>query len=534
MIHRCLEIVLAGRVQFLERLDPFAGNGAMAGLSRCPRPGWAANVTRVRLAAICTRAKLAHPKNQIPKFNIAFRPQIREFSKHDVIGARQMCLPPMDRGRHLLRRFLANTIRHCHMSTKYKSARAANVLHPPRGPSTFRLLASHAFFSPKRGHTALARADYICPRKTARAKNVFPSAWVELTPSCSAAAHVKYDVTRGTTLVLMSEVSIEIPSWGLPALLLFAQGAMAILTIELFRTRVFPVVHRIDGPELVLDVWTPIVLVLPMMFFAGRVDHDVRIHGWMVVGGPVVCAIFAAGAALAVGMIATSDQARQFRNWNLLGYAAAGTSLILLMLAAAHDLTLWVGQCAFAAGAVLLWINTPELKRSEPADGPARRLQVREERIAGAAMTIALGCAAAQGWLALHLPIEFAKIGASVVIAECAIVLMLAARIAGTAAVLRIGGWAAVYGVLLGLGVFALIEMAPQAWNILQRGYVERISRVANGFGEFALEACVLAVFAGFVALSARRNSSPSRVAGVIVIVVGAMLAAYRIARMSM
>ena len=32
---------------------------------------------------------------------------------------------------------------------------------------------------------------------------------------------------------------------------------------------------------------------------------------------------------------------------------------LLLLLGAAHDLTVWTGQCTFAIAAVLLWMNTP-------------------------------------------------------------------------------------------------------------------------------------------------------------------------------
>src|SRR5690606_41592695 len=40
--------------------------------------------------------------------------------------------------------------------------------------------------------------------------------------------------------------------------------------------------------------------------------------------------------------------------------AWTGVGALLVLLAAAHDLTIWIGQCAFAVGAVLLWIRSEE------------------------------------------------------------------------------------------------------------------------------------------------------------------------------
>ena len=41
--------------------------------------------------------------------------------------------------------------------------------------------------------------------------------------------------------------------------------------------------------------------------------------------------------------------------------ACAGSACLLLLLGAAHDLTIWIGQCVFAIAAVLVWINTPDV-----------------------------------------------------------------------------------------------------------------------------------------------------------------------------
>jgi hypothetical protein len=101
------------------------------------------------------RAKLAHPKNQNPKFNIAFQAQIREFFKHDIIGARHMCLSPKDRGRN-----------HCADSTP---TRFATVNCPqntnrraPQMYASIQHFLSLAFFAQKRGRTAFARAGIYC------------------------------------------------------------------------------------------------------------------------------------------------------------------------------------------------------------------------------------------------------------------------------------------------------------------------------------------------------------------------------------
>ena len=59
--------------------------------------------------------------------------------------------------------------------------------------------------------------------------------------------------------------------------------------------------------------------------------------------------------------------------------------MLLLMLGAAHELNIWVGQCIFALAALVLWINTPAastLAETEDRQEEQHVPQLDEERTA--------------------------------------------------------------------------------------------------------------------------------------------------------
>src|SRR5262245_18791392 len=79
---------------------------------------------------------------------------------------------------------------------------------------------------------------------------------------------------------------------------LAAQAILSVVTVEQFRRRVFPAVGGLRQPEVVMDVWGPLALVLPMLFFIAQTKYSVRGAGWMPVGAPAMCGVLALGAAL--------------------------------------------------------------------------------------------------------------------------------------------------------------------------------------------------------------------------------------------
>jgi hypothetical protein len=311
-------------------------------------------------------------------------------------------------------------------------------------------------------------------------------------------------------------------------LLLAGQAALAILTIELIRRNVFPRLPRLELPGLIIDVWAPVAIVLPMLFFAARIQGTVRGIGWMATGAPVMCALLAVGAALMIGF---SDSHRALNRVRpRLWMACAAGGLLMLLLGVAHDLTIWMGQCAFALGAVVLWMNTPELL---PEKGDASRPLDDNSAAAGFSMIVALGCGLVQGAISLKVDDRFAPICGALVMANAGMIVAWAARTAGPGVAIRIGGWAAIYGITLGLGVLSLLMMIPQAMHVLREEPVSRAMRVANGFGMYALEGTLLIAAAAIMASGSAlrvRKIWLYRVAGLLLIGAAAALSGWRLA----
>ena len=326
------------------------------------------------------------------------------------------------------------------------------------------------------------------------------------------------------------------PEWMAGNLWLFVQAALAIVMVEQLRRRVFPAVLRAPQPELVLDVWGPLALVMPMLFFVSRVETTVRGEGWVTAGGPVVVGLLGLAMGLAVYRhraipmsIGEEENRITLRMRDVVAWTGVGALLVLL--AAAHDLTIWIGQCAFAVGAVLLWINTPD----EP---PAAMLRGGGHDDAAAAqvgfgMMLALLCAAGQGGASLMMSGSAVGISAGMMIMAAAMSLAAAAQLVGPVAAIRLGGWAAAYGVLLGLGLLAAVRLLPTVIQAIQIHRVGPIGRIASGFGAYALEGCLMLVFGAAALMLQRMSHDAARAAlGWSVLALAALLAAWRLASM--
>jgi hypothetical protein len=242
-----------------------------------------------------------------------------------------------------------------------------------------------------------------------------------------------------------------------------------------------------------------------MMFFVGRVDTTVRGAGWMMIGGPIAVATLAMAASyVAVRPAALEERSGgSVRPMRRVAVHSIGAGAILLLLSAAHDLTLWAGQCAFAMGAVLLWMNTPD--SHVDAGEPRESSSVRQ---AGVGMTIALACAVGQGAASMMSGPGTAGISGAMMLAAAAMAVAAAARLAGPAHATRIGLWAATYGVLLGLGMLSIKRLVPSAWEVVETGETLPIGRVVSGFGAYAYEAVAL-MMAGAGAVLQHGLSAP-------------------------
>ena len=182
-----------------------------------------------------------------------------------------------------------------------------------------------------------------------------------------------------------------------PWVLLFVQAALAVVGLQYLRHGARRLVTIGTNPALLITVIAPLVLVGPMVFLIGRIDNSVLGFGWIPIGGPVACSMFALASALIVG-----GQLRQriAAPGPLLLGTWLSTGVVLLLIASVHELTVVVGQFAFVLAAVILWLNTPQAESNGPEqtnDSPLRNL----------GLTVAPACSLAQGIVALTIDPSF-------------------------------------------------------------------------------------------------------------------------------
>ena len=252
--------------------------------------------------------------------------------------------------------------------------------------------------------------------------------------------------------------------WFTPSLLVLPlQALAAAASVRIFAARIAPNIQRLHKPAGTIDSLGPFALALPLIATGWRAEWDAQGATWIPVGAPVVIAILAMGVALlAAGIRVGSTRATaapidvpgrlQVPLPHAVTWSAVGG--LLLLLGAAHDLTMWVGQSAFAAGAVLLWMNTPELPRDEPDAVDAQ---------VGGGLTLMLVCSIVQAVALGFVPMRYLPIAAAVAIAHAGMIVALAARLVDSSAAIRVGGWTAAYGILLGLGTISLRHLLPAA-----------------------------------------------------------------------
>ena len=303
----------------------------------------------------------------------------------------------------------------------------------------------------------------------------------------------------------------------LSGVMLFVQAVLAVGGLLLLRRLLGALEPRADL-EIILDVWCPVAVIAPMLSFAARVESTVGGAGWILVGGPVAAGAMALGASL------LTDRSGMERNrpapWMMGTWTATG--LVLLLLGSAHELTMLMGHCSFAAAAVLLWLNSPGPVAS--ASGPARGAPTAR------VLVPVMACAIGQGAAAWMIGPSLVRASGAVAVAYAAMAVVMAARVGGATAGLRIGGWVAAYGVLFGLGLISLFHSVPQVVGVLSSQEPVTTTQVAYGFGHYAPEATAL-ILLGAVAVAARRQRrSIRRSVGAVMIVATTAIIAWRLA----
>lgn len=259
----------------------------------------------------------------------------------------------------------------------------------------------------------------------------------------------------------------------------------------IFQRIVLPQLAGMKQPALVHDVWLPLVLVTPLLFHVISLHMDVSTTvGWTVLGAPIWCGGAALMAAVAFGC-GRDPQPVSPGTWGL--WSLVG--VILILLAARGEMTVWLGQCGFAAAAVILWINTPPRLVAQNADGSP--VQHPADFRAGFGMLLMLGLALLQGGCTIFIDASLLWVAAVLTLGQVVLIILLVAREAGGMACLRVGGWLATVGVLFGLGVVSMRTMIPISLHVMIHDRtLGRPSLVGHGFGILAFEGTMLALLA--------------------------------------
>jgi hypothetical protein len=301
--------------------------------------------------------------------------------------------------------------------------------------------------------------------------------------------------------------------------------AMAAIGLRVIARRVLPALRDSGDAALLIDVWLPLTLALPMIILAGWIGLHGH-QGWTAaVGGPPLLGVIALALAWLAG--AGSSLTNHVSIASALTWCATGA--VLLLLGAVHELTIFAGQCAFAIAAVLLWLNTPGEKDDGGPTNATATTPGQERLAAGtlAAVILAAGIGACCVMVAdspLHASLSQAV---SIVFAACA--LAAGVRCLTMDEMLRVGGWTATYGILFGLGIMSLTRLSPIVTATIVNHDLPPLPPVARGMGTYAPEATAMLALGVLSFTSRMVMSDVRRLAGWIVLILVAALLAWRL-----
>jgi len=296
-------------------------------------------------------------------------------------------------------------------------------------------------------------------------------------------------------------------------IMILAQVLLMLAALHLLRWHVLPHLAQLSQRALVLDVWGPIAVVLPMLFWMIWVGGSVRGDGWMLLGLPIACGVLACGLVMLMHRDSAVSQQR------LVQLMAAIAGLVLLMLGAAHVMSIWIGQVSFTVIAVMLWLNTPDVHgEAGESQSPAWM------NMAGVVM-----CAAGMGLAGLWIGAEHRTITASIIAVYAVACVVLTAMYAGPVACVRLGGWAAVVGVLGGLSMISLGVMVPQAMKAIRNEELSDVQWVAQGFGAYAFDAVALMLLPVYLLANEHLHRTPRRLLGMALLLAVLMAMCWRV-----
>ncbi|HWB21154.1 MAG TPA: hypothetical protein VG711_12710 [Phycisphaerales bacterium] len=309
------------------------------------------------------------------------------------------------------------------------------------------------------------------------------------------------------------------------------QAVFAIVGLDILRRRVLPRLNTLPHAGLFINVWGPIALVLPMLAAVRRVDADAGVTAWPALGQIFLLMPIGVACAMLVGRMRSSHEGQvnaaherqQWADWA----CWVGAAMVFVLMTALGQLSMPVGQCAFALGAVLMWWRTPDSGAdSESMGGDAARTWN--------AISIVLMCAIAQS-AAVYFCTNHEAERASVLVTSLYVLLffLLSARVSSAETATRLGGWSMAMGGLMCLGVIAMARFFPTAIASFQDRGTPAQMQVAYGLGRFTLEASTALVCASAGPLLLRWPGALQRMIGAIVLAMCLALEAWRIAGFS-
>ncbi|MCH7601885.1 MAG: hypothetical protein IIB54_03875 [Planctomycetes bacterium] len=303
--------------------------------------------------------------------------------------------------------------------------------------------------------------------------------------------------------------------------LILLQTVLVVVSLRLLIGSILPSLRRMRCSDIVLDIWLPISLALPMLVMVGRMHEDAQGVGWVPLGGPLVCGAFGLGMMLLFGQPGQDNSGLTLKPMAIW----MTTGLVMLFLGVAHELRVWTGQVMFALGAVLMWLNATHSSEL-PAKANADEMNV------GYATFWVVLCSLGQGLAAVFCDQAWWPLSSAMMIAYAVMVLAATARLCGPQSALRLGGWTATYGVMFGLGLASLLFMLPTMLEVWAGESPNISDRVAHGFGRYALEGSLLLILGPVGWLTMRLHVTTRRVCGILALLATSTLAAWRLASM--
>lgn len=301
-----------------------------------------------------------------------------------------------------------------------------------------------------------------------------------------------------------------------PTIWLILQSVLAAAGVAVWIALVLPSIAKLSEKRVLIDVWGPLSIVGPVLFAVGMGGESVAGEiGRQPVAVPIVVGML--GFGLAIFRVRSPGHSSSLGGIGLFPPVAWSiAAIVLLLLSAANVLTVLVGQCIFAAAAVVLWINTPpghpDGSHGE-RDGRARRGESRAVigMLLVALLAIGQGAALLAGGTGDTGAGHAARDACFIALGYAGVMLAITSIIASPIDATRLSGWSAMLGAIFGVGLLSLLHLLPTAMHSVHLNddpinplHILPSFEVAFGFATLAPEATGLLAI-GLAGLAADR-----------------------------